>query len=1801
MILERGPDHRVVEWYSEIRDDSGTPLTLTNRYTEVATGLHFLDARGEWQDTVASFEAVPNGWVAARGPHQVALSTDISVPGSVTVVTSDGVTLRNTPTLLAYVDRTTGQEVRLADLQSSRGELIAPGTVLYANAFDSVSADVRAVYTPAGFECDVIVRAALPSPAEFGLNPDTTDLAVFTEFFETQPTDVKQFEIPLSERESSADTLLGFGSMRMDRGKAFVLPGDAGRQLRVRKSWEQREGRSFLLERTDWRELEPWIRELPEAGTKSPDALWRRERSRRTAGLEIPIRTGMRPEWPRSTGGRLLAGTGNGRVGDIAQRSRSEERGVVLDYSVVNTTANMTFVGSTTYLVSGAVTLGGSGNTVVFQGGTVVKYAKNAGANLKILPGTKVDWFGAPYRPVVLTAYDDNSAGTLLPNATGSPQGIYATTALDLDGTGRTSPLVLTNLSVRHAGIGLAATYFSAPSLILTVRHSQFIHCDGAFKFQLGSTVNNSFRVENALVYSTNSGSAVWRDHYYAITSGSFVTVDGASSLRQSTYNPDYSTITLSNSLLYNVGNTTGVTLQNSATPPFNPFATAAAGAHYLNLQDPTVRSWFESRPTSLQPPAADLAAELARTSVMAPVPLPSTLNFNMTLSGAAIDSTGASPAVRIGYHYWPIHYLCQGSTLSNATLTLTNGVVLAATNNLMLTLGSGSKLISRGRPDAMNQLCWATAVQELPIGGAASGGRTLLAIFTGNAVWPEINWTFTRADVQAETMTSRRCLVDMSGTGRNLAQLVLRDCQFSGAWIQFSPTDYGAQQFDLRNCVFENCRVEAYKHYNGQPTVSIRNCLFSGGIVILYHYLVDSSVPPWTLTDNVFLGVNLSAYSTSTDRLYAGWNGYSGSSIFFGGISNKVSLQSDWVSGPLGRWYYPTTGGSTSLASLVNLGSQTALNAGLYHYTTRADQTREGASWLDIGFHYPAATGTALADTDGDGLPDLVEDGDFNGAVGSNETDWNNADSDGDGALDGEEVAAGTDPKSKLSWIPKRLAAWWWDNAGGTWRNGDRGQEPIQTGPETAVAGVIGNGVDLYPGSPPITPLRYRINEASGYPNLRLDQGSIRLWFKPDWVLPSQTSAWGPLVDIGEKANNSLLWWSWYFRFDSNGDSWLRLAQANNDLYWTKLNVGQWNTSPTWHELAMSYCGEFTRLYHDGSIHTWNDPTKTPPLQSGGPGIITGSLPTQQGVSEGFRLGVNRAGSSQVDGRIDCIETFNYPVEEVDNYRNQQLTINVVTNAGVQKLQFTRNFQGFPRPAPVVVAKRDPWRLTLWRRSAGASSWGVDPIVSDNTDEVWVDPSAVSGQAYEYKARLQLGTGATMHYRHLIGGFGIPPQHQRGTVLLLVDESLAPQLTLELNQLKSSLVGDGWLVKINNAPRHNDTSFAANRPNLTNIVTWIANNYTPDTTNVIFIIGHVTIPYSGTLAADAHSDHTGAWVCDGYYGFTNKVPWTDANNDGKFDLDYLPGIPDFAVGRVDFSNLPVFAGLSETDLIKRYLQKDFRFRSAETPTFNRVLACFQNDRVDSGIDGAQTFSGAFGVTPGTLAAVNSLASKVPADLSVHFSSGFDNSVWDIGFSDLFSAANFADTAKEVPVTFRNVWFSYACDWARISSIDGSIVQNNWLRASLGWPNHGLATMGGYRWDFGWVAGGAPLAETMRRGLWAESGQVPRFQSILGDPTLRLFRVAPPGLLHVSRVGATATLSWTPSSEPGCVYYVYRSTNGIDGFSTPLNPNDPVQGLTFTDTGSAAGYLYQVRACRLQVTGAGSFWNTSQGTFGVTP
>ena len=86
------------------------------------------------------------------------------------------------------------------------------------------------------------------------------------------------------------------------------------------------------------------------------------------------------------------------------------------------------------------------------------------------------------------------------------------------------------------------------------------------------------------------------------------------------------------------------------------------------------------------------------------------------------------------------------------------------------------------------------------------------------------------------------------------------------------------------------------------------------------------------------------------------------------------------------GNAYYLAAG-----SSFVNAGTGTADQFGLYHFTTQTNQTPEGSSTVDLGFHYLAldASGNSL-DADGDGSADYIEDSNGNGVFdGGDTSDW--------------------------------------------------------------------------------------------------------------------------------------------------------------------------------------------------------------------------------------------------------------------------------------------------------------------------------------------------------------------------------------------------------------------------------------------------------------------------------------------------------------------------------------------------------------------------------------------------------------------------------------------------------------------------------------------------------------------------------------------------------------------------------------------------------------------------------------------
>jgi hypothetical protein len=96
--------------------------------------------------------------------------------------------------------------------------------------------------------------------------------------------------------------------------------------------------------------------------------------------------------------------------------------------------------------------------------------------------------------------------------------------------------------------------------------------------------------------------------------------------------------------------------------------------------------------------------------------------------------------------------------------------------------------------------------------------------------------------------------------------------------------------------------------------------------------------------------------------------------------LTSPIAYQTSW----LGNYYQPTN------SPLIDKGSTNANLVGLYHYTTQTNQTVEANSMVDIGYHYVAvdSNGKPL-DTNGNGIPDYLEDANGNGLIDSGETDW--------------------------------------------------------------------------------------------------------------------------------------------------------------------------------------------------------------------------------------------------------------------------------------------------------------------------------------------------------------------------------------------------------------------------------------------------------------------------------------------------------------------------------------------------------------------------------------------------------------------------------------------------------------------------------------------------------------------------------------------------------------------------------------------------------------------------------------------
>ena len=226
-VTASGPNHRIWKQVMAQTNANGKIIYHTNAFTELASGLNHL-VGNQWVPSSENIQITPDGGEATNGQHSVHFSANINSTGCIDLVTPRGVHLRSTVLGLGYFDSASGQSVVLAQLHDSIGQLLQTSNqVIYAGALADLEtnfqADVKYTHKKSGFEQDIVLRSQPPSPASLGLNPDTTTLQVWTEFYNTADPDISTNTVaslvPGSgqpERRILANQILNFGAMQMD-------------------------------------------------------------------------------------------------------------------------------------------------------------------------------------------------------------------------------------------------------------------------------------------------------------------------------------------------------------------------------------------------------------------------------------------------------------------------------------------------------------------------------------------------------------------------------------------------------------------------------------------------------------------------------------------------------------------------------------------------------------------------------------------------------------------------------------------------------------------------------------------------------------------------------------------------------------------------------------------------------------------------------------------------------------------------------------------------------------------------------------------------------------------------------------------------------------------------------------------------------------------------------------------------------------------------------------------------------------------------------------------------------------------------------------------------------------------------------------------------------------------------------------------------------------------------------------------------------------------------------------------------
>lgn len=831
--------------------------------------------------------------------------------------------------------------------------------------------------------------------------------------------------------------------------------------------------------------------------------------------------------------------------------------------------------------------------------------------------------------------------------------------------------------------------------------------------------------------------------------------------------------------------------------------------------------------------------------------------------------------------------------------------------------------------------------------------------------------------------------------------------------------------------------------------------------------------------------------------------------------------------------------------------------------------------------------------------------------------------DTDGDGVTDAEEEARRTNPLDPFSSEPAELAVFGFDTPG---MESEAGCPPLPDGLAESVDSFDRRAAAF---AKPGDVLRYPLVWTQGgraVTNLQPVHGTVWLDYSPDWYHGRTNDA--PGVEC-------VLFESSALRISIDPTGTKLVASRIEEFFELRLET----------PLSRAYVSD--SFFAGRTNWAFEIPFGAEIFKKAA--RTSHSRPVSIRAKNAFAIGNALDGGAPALGRIDRVHIFNFvrpgtvstPFGMLDDPLARRWSRAALqddrisaqsTPTGV-RLQFERVWEGDWASGEKYVIERRSY-------SGGDDSWQA--ISTDARTGTFDDSTAVRGRTYGYRVHRKGRSPLQIVVAH-----DATPPTDRGRAILLVDNTVARRITDSLAEYKRDLIADGWEIVEHSMPRHVDWDYgdwtcqqydafalAKNKTQMLAAKELIRREYEAhrDRTNVVVLIGHVTIPQSGWGAEDGHFGckdpagiHLGAWTADIFYG-DMTAGWTDTKSfstdcpdcarsqcvfctigntagDGHWDQNSLPWETattpariEVPVGRIDFAKLSNFdeplAGLPgnpkdpaeiEIRLLQRYFDKIHRYRLGTIP--------FENSAV-----GYANALPAL-VEQNVMHLAPRLWSAAPLSPSILDSDVFQTAkTYRWGFHTDYS--HFGVIGQPGAAKAGHSHFAKNIAWRREGDIPrvaflfpfGSFM-GQWfsgygedvLRACLASGDSVMvagAAAGFLPWITDRVHAGAPVHALLTDSAEFHTNVNARLVFLLGDPCIREQPIRAPRDFAAKKSGGSIQLSWTVSPEADGGYRIMEASGPDAARWTEVATVEP------STTSIKLQVSGQKRAFRLQALGS---------------